>query len=104
MITIITATNGILEYVEGCKIIDFGETINSDHRGIIAEIHLEGFFHQYMDDIDQINHTILDCTRISHRNKFNELVEKRLDTIPIEQYIKDNDNDNPNKYQLEQID
>jgi len=40
----IVATEGIISYVEGCKILSFEEIVFSDHRSYVIDVNLEEYF------------------------------------------------------------
>jgi len=38
------ATEGIISYIEGCKMLSFEEIVFSDHRSYVIDINLEEYF------------------------------------------------------------
>ena len=101
----IAVSDGLQAQIEGCKIIEWNKIIDTDHQGIMVDINIEQFFGREINDPDNIGYPALDSSRISHRKQFIELVEKRLDIIPIEQYIEEYQQlDNNSNNQLQKID
>ena len=43
-IDIVAMTEEILDYVDGCRLVDFNKVMKSDHRGFIFYIVLEDYF------------------------------------------------------------
>ena len=49
----------------------------------IVEINIKAFFDNCMDSINQQNRLLLDSMRKIYRERFLEIVEERLNNIPI---------------------
>ena len=80
----IAASESILSFVEGCRLYEINEILDTNHRGYIIDIDLKEYFDQEFSSWNQINKSLLDPEKGSHREKFKELVEKMLDSIDIE--------------------
>jgi len=80
----IYASNGIMEYVDGCKILDNNEIVEADHRGYLIDIALEEYFEDEFREWDEVNKTILNPSRRSHREIFLKELERQLEIYQIE--------------------
>ena len=40
----IAASSGIMEYIEGSKLVDYSEIVESDHRGYVIDVAMEEYF------------------------------------------------------------
>ena len=79
----IAASESILLFVEGCRLHEINEILDTDHRRYVVDIDLKEYFDQEFSSWDQINKSLLDPGKRSHREKFKELIEKTLDSIDI---------------------
>jgi hypothetical protein len=52
-------SEGLMEFVEGLKLIHHNEIIFSDHRAYIVDINIEDYFNDQMSSWDKINHVML---------------------------------------------
>ena len=69
-------TVNLLDFVEGSILIETNEIITSNHRGYIIDMNLEDYFNKTLIIINKINHQILNLSRKSYKEKFNEKLEK----------------------------
>ena len=81
----IAATCGIMEFVEGCKLLSYNEVIETDHRAYVVDVNIEDYFNEDFNEWDKINHVILNPARRSHRQAFVEAIEEQLNIYPIEE-------------------
>ena len=88
-IDVVAAILEILQQIEGSMLYEVNEIINTDHRSCIFDINLEGYFNDQISELDNINKTLLDLNRILYREKFKEYVEEQLNTILIEEALKE---------------
>ena len=42
----IAATSGLIEYVDGCKLLGYNDVVESDHRSYVIEIAIEDYFNE----------------------------------------------------------
>ena len=80
----ITASESILSFVEGCRLYEINKILDTDHRGYIVDVNLIVYFDQEFRSWDQINKSLLDPGKRSYREKFEELIDKTLDSMDIE--------------------
>ena len=50
----VLVTTGLLEFIDGSKLIDFNEVIFTDHRGYITDLVLEEYFNVEGNYIDKL--------------------------------------------------
>ena len=98
----IAMSEGLLEYVEGSKLLSHNEIVNTDHRAYVVDVNLEGYFEDEMSSWDDVNHTTLNPSKKSHRIKFVNELEDQLDRHQIENIIENNPE--PTHEQIEYID
>ena len=79
----IAALDSILSFIEGCRLYKVNEILDTDHRRYVVDIDLKEYFDQEFSSWDQINKLLLDPGKRSYREKFEELIEKMLDSIDI---------------------
>jgi len=84
----IAATNGIMDYIEGCRLINYNEIIESDHRAFMIDVDIEEYFEDEFRGWDKINKVMLNPARKSHRQKFQEVIEKELEIYNIEDELE----------------
>ena len=58
-IDIVAIVEMILNYVDGCKLINFNEIIKTDYRGFLFDISLQEYFGEETNNYDKANRTIL---------------------------------------------
>ena len=80
----IAATPGVIDYVDGCKLLDYNEIVESDHKAYVIDIALEDYFHVEISDWDNINKVMLNPARRSHREQFIETLEQQLNLYMLE--------------------
>ena len=76
LIDIIVASESIIEYVEGCKLLDYNEIICLDHWVYIIDINFEEYFREQLSTWDNINKVVLNPSRQSYRKKYKEYLEE----------------------------
>lgn len=84
MIDAVYVMNGLMEYVEGCKLIGNNEIVEGDHRGYVIDIALEDYFEDDLGKWDGIDKVLLNLSKRSHREKFVEELERQLEIYDIE--------------------
>jgi len=84
LIDTFAVSEGLIEYVEGVKLIPHNEIVNSDHRVYIVDINIEEYFEDEFSHWNTINHVILNPSKKSHRTKFIEELEAQLDLHQLE--------------------
>ena len=83
----IAATEGVMEHVDGCKLLSHAEVVISDHRPCIIYVNLEEYFNDCFSLWDQIDKVKLNPSRRSHKEKFCEALEEQLDVCQLENKI-----------------
>jgi len=99
----IAATCGIMDFVEGCKLLSYNEIVETDHRAYMVDVNIEEYFDENMNEWDNINHVILNPARRSHRERFVEVVEELLQIYPIEDDLMDMEYDTT-RQRIENVD
>ena len=84
----IAVSSGLIDYVEGCKLVTYNEIVETDHRGYIIDISLEEYFEGEFSSWDSINRVILNPSKRSHREKFVESIEDQLSTYQLENELE----------------
>jgi len=72
----IAATNGIMNYIEGCRLMNYNEIVESDHRVFIVDMDIEEYFKDEFSGWDNINRVMINPARKSHQQKFNKVIEQ----------------------------
>ena len=62
----IAVSEGLIEFVEGLKLIPHNEIVQSDHRAYIIYVNLKYYYNDKMSSWDNIDHVILDPAKRSH--------------------------------------
>ena len=75
----IAVSHGMLEHVEGHRLMECKEIILIDHRSHLIDLNLEGHFKDQMSDWDETNKVILNLSRKSHREKFVQSIREQLE-------------------------
>ena len=57
------ASNGIMEYAEGCKILSNNAILKSDYRSYLVDIALDEYFEDEFGEWDKVNKVILNPYR-----------------------------------------
>jgi len=83
----IAASEGIFDYIEGCKMLSYAEIVDLDHRSYVIDINFEEYFKDNFSYWNKINKVLLDPSRRSHRESFCEYLEEQLDTNQIENIL-----------------
>ena len=86
-IDLITAISNLIQYVEGSKLLEINEVVNTDHHSYLINTNLEMYFDKEFSGWDKINKRMLDLNKRTHQKKFKEFTNELLDTIPIEDTI-----------------
>jgi len=103
LIDSIAAANGILECVEGCKLLKNNEVACTDHRVYVVDIGLEEYFSEQFSNWNIINKVMLNPSRHSHRDKFAQILEYQLNICNLENNLNDI-REHLTHYKIEQID
>ena len=77
-------TRGIMDYIDGCKLLGYNDIVETDHRSYVIEIALEDYFNEELSEWDKINKVVLNPAKRSHRDKFLVELEKQLDLYNVE--------------------
>ena len=83
----IAATEGIIEHVEGCKLLSHAEVVMSDHRSCVIDVNLDEHYEECFSSWDQIDSVKLNPSRRSHKEKFCEALEEQLEEYELENKI-----------------
>ena len=75
----IAVSEGLMEFIEGLKLLSHNEIVWSDHRAYVIDVNFEDYFNEELNRWDNINHMMLDPAKQSHRIKFVEELEEQLD-------------------------
>ena len=80
----IAATSGLIEYVDGYKLLGYNDVVESDHRSYMIEIAIEDYFNEQLSEWDSINKVVLNPVKRSHRKWFIEELENQLQIYNVE--------------------
>ena len=80
-------TYGLINYVASCQLTKCDEVIMNDHRGYLVDLEIERYCKYKLNKYDKPNHTILNNIRKSHIIKFNEKVNKLMDSFKLKQRV-----------------
>jgi len=100
----IAATHNIMDYIEGSTLLKTDRIFNTDYRVFMVDINMAEYFQEYFSDWDQINRYVLDPSRWSYREKFEQYAGEMIDSIPIKDTITSIKHTRPSRTTLEQID
>ena len=75
----VLVTSELTQSIVGCKLTDFNDIINTDHRGFIFDIDIKDYFDVDSSKYNENQAVILDPTRRSHQEKFKEKLEEYID-------------------------
>ena len=79
---------GILEYIEGCMLLEYNDIFEIDHRGYMVDVALDEYFELEFSSWDHINKVILNPARCSYREKFAEKLEDQLNIYQLEEELE----------------
>ena len=65
-IDLIAALEGLMEFIEGSKLLSHNEIVWSDHRAYVIDVNFEDYFNEELSRWDNINHVILDPAKRSY--------------------------------------
>ena len=75
-ISSIAVSSGIMSYIEGCKLTNYNEIVETDHREYIIDVAIEDYFSIEFSNWDNINKVILNPLKRSHRERFIQSLEE----------------------------
>ena len=75
----IAVSEGILEYIKGCKLLSYAEIVMLDHQSYVIDVNLEEYFEDNFSSWNKINRVMLNHSRRSYREIFCEVLEEQLD-------------------------
>lgn len=52
-----------MEYIEGSKLVDYSEIVESDHRGYVIDVAMEEYFEVEFSQWDSIDRVMLNPSR-----------------------------------------
>ena len=79
LIDSIAVSEGLVEFIQGSKLLPYNEIVWSDYRDYAIDVNFEEYFNVEMSRWDKANHVILDPAKQSHQLKFVEELEEQLD-------------------------
>ena len=65
-IDVFTTIAGVMQFIDGCKVVNFFEVISIDYRRYIVDVNLQEFFQVKQFNIDRIDSSKLDSRRATH--------------------------------------
>ena len=69
---------GLLEFIDGCKVIDFKEYITTDYQDYLVDISIQEYFELQNFQLDKLDSSKLDSRRATHKTKFKEKLEELI--------------------------
>jgi len=85
----IAASNGIMNYIEGCQVVDNNEIIHTDHRGYVIDVNLQEYFDDNFSTWDHINRVMLNPSRRSHKEKFTEIIDEQMNIYDLDDKLEE---------------
>ena len=73
-----------MNYIDGCKLLDYNDIVESDHKGYLIDVAIEDYFSDDVGEWDNINKVMLNPARRSHRKLFVKLLEEQLNMYLLE--------------------
>ena len=83
----IVATLNVLQCIEGSQLLETNEAINTDQWLNIIDINMKLYFDKELVDWDKINKSMIDPNKRINWERFHEITEELLDSIPIEELV-----------------
>jgi len=79
----ILGTKSILQAIRGSKLVDFNDTIITDHHGFIFDINFKEYFHLQSSRYEQSETRKLNPNNRKHRIKFKDKLEEYIDQLGL---------------------
>ena len=79
----VAVLENIIRFVEGSKLYETYEILDTDYHGYVIDVILNAYFEEDFSNWDNINKSILDPEKHTYREKFRQLIEKNLDAMNI---------------------
>ena len=83
----VMASESILEYIEGCRLVDYNEILLTDHIEYLFDINMQEYFNSKSFNISKIDSSKLNSKWQSHRNKFAEKVDELIELTNLQGII-----------------
>ena len=83
----IALSSGVIDFIEGAKLLGNKNVIITDHRAYMIDFNMEEYFQDQFSSFVGVNRALLNPSRKSHRNVFVEELENQLNTCNIEQQL-----------------
>ena len=74
----VAVSENIMRFLEGSKLCETYEILDTDHRRYIIDININGYFNKEFSNWNNINKLILDLGKYTHREKFGQLIDKNI--------------------------
>ena len=74
----------MLEFVEGSKLYETNNIINTNHRSYVIDLNIEQYFEVEIGSYDKIDQWLLNLNKRSYRERFQEYIEGLLNKFLIE--------------------
>ena len=84
----IAASDNILQCIEGLKLLEINEIIDTNHQSYIVDVNMEHYFSKEFSEWDIIDRYLLNSSRHSYKEAFKEYADEILDQIPIEEAVE----------------
>jgi len=85
----IAASCGIMDFIEGCELLNYNEFIDTDHRAYVIDVNIDEYFNEEFNEWDKINKVLLNPARRTHRERFVEAVEDQLQLYSLEEDLNE---------------
>ena len=99
----LAASQGIIDYIDGCELLSNNDIVESDHRSCMIDIALEYYFEDELCEWDNINKVTLNPARRSRREKFIDKLEHQMQMHNVEDDLSRMENSFSNQ-EIETID
>ena len=100
----IAFTPNLRKHIEGSRLFETNEIVNTDHRSYVVDTHLEECFQEEFSRLDKIERGDVDPNKRTHREKCNEHIDEMLDSIPLQSIAQNASISTASHEELEQTD
>jgi len=97
-------TSRVINFIEGCELINYNQIIESDHRGYLIDINLEQYFKINQFNVNKISSSQLNSRRLTHKEIFCKKVKEYIQVTNLQQIMDDYCNKNASDKILELLD
>ena len=86
-IDVVLSTQGLLEHVAGCQMVECDEVIMNDHRGHMVDLEIERYCEMKLSKCDKPCRSLLNNNKKSHAETFNEKANEIMKQLNVKQRV-----------------